>query len=587
MEEGISMRSVIFQKCWILLLTVVLLSFVKMPSALAAENHDDLFIFIGDALMDTKDADWQSVADSMKHFEHKWHSIKKSDSAFAKKVDQQLTTVSSILKEQDQLAVNQALSDLSKAVQEYDTEQNPVNNEKEKENVKQLFPMVENIRKTVETGNFTKANEEYKAFLSKWNSNELIVRNESVVSYGEIEKQSAFLRIAITQDPPNQQKALLALNDLKTAISNFLSGNVQKGSTDTYKLNDGLHLLNSAEKKIQSQEFNEAISDLNEFLTIWPMIEGDVRTKDNQLYNDIEMKLPLTISIISSKVVDTNKAESMMNDLIDRIGLVMENSYSAWDAALILLREGLEALLIIATLVAFLKTTNQANKQKWIWGGVAAGVVASGIIAVIINIIFSKITAASSREYIEGITGIVAVLMMLTVGAWLHNKTNIRNWNQYLDRQMKQAIATGSLFSFSLISFLSIFREGAETIIFYAGMAPEMSMSQLLLGIVSALLLLIIIGYIIIRYSVKIPIRLFFIIATLLIYFFAFKILGVSIHALQISNVIPTNPIKSFVFIQSIGIYPTVETIIPQAVLLVFIIVAVIWVKKHNRVKVM
>ncbi|MGE8080624.1 FTR1 family iron permease [Peribacillus loiseleuriae] len=581
------MRSVTFQKCWILLF-IVLLSFVKTPSILAAENHDELFISIGDALMDTKDAKWESVLDSMKQFEQEWNSIKKLDSLFAEKVDTQLTTVNSTLKHKDQLAVNQALSDLSKAVQEYDTEQNPVNNEKKKEKVKQLFPMVENIRKTVETGDFTKANEEYKAFLSEWNSHELIVRNESIVSYGEIEKQSAFLRIAITQDPPNQQKALSALNDLKTAISNFLSGNVQEKSTDTYKLNDGLHLLNSAEKKIQSQEFNGAISDLNEFLTIWPMIEGEVRTKNNQLYNDIEMNVPLIISIISSKEIDTNKAESIMNDLINRIGLVMENtSYSAWDAALILLREGLEALLIIATLVAFLKTTNQANKQKWVWGGVAAGVFASGIIAVIINLIFSKITAASSREYIEGITGIVAVLMMLTVGAWLHNKTNIRNWNQYLDRQMKQAIATGSLFSFSLISFLSIFREGAETIIFYAGMAPEMSMSQLLLGIVSALLLLIVIGYIIIRYSVKIPIRLFFIIATLLIYFFAFKILGVSIHALQIANVIPTNPIKSFVFIQSIGIYPTFETIIPQAVLLVFIIVAAIWVKKHNRVKVM
>ena len=70
--------------------------------------------------------------------------------------------------------------------------------------------------------------------------------------------------------------------------------------------------------------------------------------------------------------------------------------------------------------------------------------------------------------------GIVAVVMMLTVGAWLHSKSNIHSWNRYIGDQMNQAIATGKLVSFALISFFSIFREGAETIIFYSGMAPYM-----------------------------------------------------------------------------------------------------------------
>lgn len=97
--------------------------------------------------------------------------------------------------------------------------------------------------------------------------------------------------------------------------------------------------------------------------------------------------------------------------------------------------------------------------------------------------IFSKITAAESREYIEGIIGIVAVLMMLTVGAWLHKKTNIAHWNQYIRDNIGKALAKGSLLSMAMLSFLSIFREGAETIIFYAGMAPSMDFSQLIIGI--------------------------------------------------------------------------------------------------------
>lgn len=580
------MHSAIFKKGWIFLLMLLLL-YINIPSAKAEENHDNLFIYIGDALVQTKEANWDSIKENIDQFKKEWQSFKKSDSEYVQKVDTKLAEVQAVLKKEkiDPQEMNQALSDLSKAVQQYDTEQNPVNNEKNNEKIKPLIPMVEDIKKAVESNDFDKANLLYKSFLSSWNSNELIVRNSSIVSYGEIEKQSAFLRIAITQEPPSKQKAMTALNDLKKALNDFLSGNVQTKSVDSYTLSDGLDLLNKAGKNISDKNFSEAISNLNEFLTIWPMIEGEVQTRDSKLYSDLETKVPTIISIINSKKLDSKKAETMIQDLINRVNVIAsQTNYSAWDATLILLREGLEALLIVATLIAFLKKTNQAGKQKWIWIGVAFGLLASGILAIIINILFSKMTAASSREYIEGITGIIAVLMMLTVGAWLHKKSNIKNWNQYIQRQMKEAIATGSLFSFSVISFLSIFREGAETIIFYAGMAPSMSTSQLFIGIGVALAILIVIGFVIIHYSVKIPIRLFFTVATILIYFFAFKILGVSIHALQVSNAIPTSSFQPSLFIQGIGLYPTWETTIPQILLILFIILAAMWVRHNSKV---
>ena len=135
----------------------------------------------------------------------------------------------------------------------------------------------------------------------------------------------------------------------------------------------------------------------------------------------------------------------------------------------------MEAILIVATLLSYLKEVNQGDKQKWIWVGVIAGLAASVGLSFIIRFVFSQVTAASSREYLEGVIGILAVVMMITVGAWLHNKSNIHSWNRYMGDQMNQAIATGKLVSFALISFFSIFREGAETIIFYSGMAPYMS----------------------------------------------------------------------------------------------------------------
>ena len=96
-----------------------------------------------------------------------------------------------------------------------------------------------------------------------------------------------------------------------------------------------------------------------------------------------------------------------------------------------------------------------------------------------------------------------------------------------------------------------------------------MELKQLLSGIFLAFLILVVIGFIMLRYSVKLPMTLFFKVATILIYALAFKILGVSIHSLQVSQVIQTNTISSFPFAETIGLYPTMETLVPQAVLII------------------
>jgi len=122
-------------------------------------------------------------------------------------------------------------------------------------------------------------------------------------------------------------------------------------------------------------------------------------------------------------------------------------------------------------------------------------------------------------------------------------------------------------------------------IIFYAGVAPYMELKQLLSVIFLAFLILVVIGFIMLRYSVKLPMTLFFKVATILIYALAFKILGVSIHSLQVSQVLPTNTISSFPFVETIGLYPTMETLVPQGVLLLLIALATIWVKKSNSLR--
>jgi high-affinity iron transporter len=569
----------------LILLTVLFILFQTFQPVSAEENHDELFVLIGDSLMKAEDGELAVVSSNMEQFAADWKGIKKADSKQAKKVDQELKEVQSLLAngnvENETLA--KSLSSLSSAVVLYDKEQNPQDKQKAKEQVKQLLPLISIMESSIENGETAKLKVQYQKILNQWTASEKLVHDESIATYGNIEKYMALIRIAITQEPADLEKAKENLEQLTKEVDNFLAGKASKQLEGDASLTDIATLLDKAEKQISQKDYKGASSQLNETLSIWPMVEGDVQTRDSGLYSDIETEIPTAISLLNSENVKAQKASDMIKEISDRLApLLSKTNYTLWDAALILLREGLEGLLVVATLIAFLKKMGQSSKQKWIWSGVIAGILASAVLAIIINIVFSQIVAASSREYIEGLTGVVAVVMMLTVGAWLHNKSSIGNWNKYINQQMHQAIAKGSLLSFSFISFLSVFREGAETIIFYTGITPYISLMQLISGVLLAIVILVIVGFVIIKYSVKIPIRLFFKTATILIYFLAFKILGISIHALQISNVIPTSTVEGFPFVDWIGLYPTWETTLSQVLLLIVIMFIVFFMKKRE-----
>ncbi|UQD52179.1 hypothetical protein C0971_09225 [Bacillus methanolicus] len=557
-----------------------------LNKAWAAENLDDLYIEIGDAIMKTKEADWDSVQANLDKFTKQWNEVKDADSKKAAVVDKKLNLVKNALmqSEKDAAAVGESLTALSKALALYQKEQNPADPKKEKEKLNQLFPFIDELEKMIQNDQLEEAKTKYHQLLSAWTANEVIVRTQSVFSYGEIETQLSLLRISLSQNPPDSEKALKSLEDLRTSVDNFMSGkSVKKSAGTDYTLGDVTGLLEKSVQEIKDNNLSKASEYLNKILIIWPVVEGEVRIKDYSLYNRMENEIPAAISLLESDNKDVEKAQAIITELSKRLHLLSsKTSYTYMDALLILLREGFEALLIIAGLLAFLKKTNHADKQAWIWGGVLCGIIASAILAVVMNVFFSKITAAESREYIEGIIGIVAVLMMLTVGAWLHKKTNIAHWNQYIRDNIGKALAKGSLLSMAMLSFLSIFREGAETIIFYAGMAPSMDFSQLIIGIGIAFLILVVLGIVIIRYSAAIPIRPFFMFATILIYILSFKMLGISIHALQVANILPTHSLTNVPYVELIGLYPTLETLLPQILLIILIIGTTTYLNKAS-----
>jgi high-affinity iron transporter len=579
----------------ILMIPIIVLCnlFTNVSISAAAQDQssmDDLYIEIGDALMNAKDKKWDLVSENISSFRDSWKEINQADNNNAKDVTKQLQTVTKALSNPDKKPsqIRGTLSALSNALATYDKEINPVDHGQDKEKVKQLLPLIDDVEAAVKSNNWEQAKEAYQQLLAKWNENEVSVRNQSVSAYGQIETQLAFIRIGLSQEPPDKQKTLTGIHDLQTAISDFLSGNTAKQSSDeSYTLDDVVQLLDQSAQAMADKDTNKATEHLNQILLIWPVVEGKVRTSDPKLYNEMERDVPKAISLLQSKNSNLSKASAIVTNLSDRLKVIADKTaYTFVDAMLILLREGLEAILIIAGLLAFLKRTNNNQKQVWVWTGAAAGIVTSALLAVGINLFLSNIAAGTSREYLEGIIGLIAVVMMLTVGSWMHKKSNINHWNHYIKRNLGKALAKGSLVSMAVLSFLSIFREGAETIIFYAGMAPSMEVGQLVLGIGIAFVLLIILGFIIIRYSAKVPLRPFFIGATILIYVLAFKMIGASVHALQVANTLPVHYVQHLPLVAFIGFYPTVETIVLQAVLLFIILVTNYYIKRSANLKV-
>ena len=423
--------------------------------------------------------------------------------------------------------------------------------------------------KAISSKDIEQVREAYKKMNSTWTINESVVRDNSTAHYGQVETAISFLRSSIETEPTDYDAIQSSFNDLKTAIDNFVTGKEVATSSSNLNLKDGISLLKKALEEFKAGNPTAGTAAMKEFITIWPTVEGSVSTTNPSLYTRVESESPV-IMVKGSEKEYQEKLEKLIADLsqIDTTA-----SYNAFDAMLILLREGVEALLIVMALVTTLKAAKMRKGLKWVYGGALTGIVASLVIAFILQIAFPAVTSGANREIIEGAVGIFAVVMMIVIGIWLHSKSSVKKWNDFMDSQMKTVTKTGSFISMFALSFLAVFREGAETILFYVGILPKISRFEFILGISLALLVLLIIAFLMNKASqLFLPHKVFFIL-TWMIYALAFKMLGVSVHALQLTNMAPNHLLSSFPTIDLLGIYPSWEGLGSQLVFLIIVLV--------------
>ena len=254
-----------------------------------------------------------------------------------------------------------------------------------------------------------------------------------------------------------------------------------------------------------------------------------------------------------------------------------------WQSFLIIFREGLEAILVIGAIVAFLLKTGHRERLKSIWIGVGAALVASAITAVILKTLLSAMPA--TREVIEGVTMLIAVAVLFSVSYWLISKVEAAKWQQFIREKVSIALDHGGGRALAFVAFLAVYREGAETALFYQALFNEGTrvLLPITLGMLAGAVILAVIFTMFYRFGVRIPLRQLFGATSVLLYYMAFVFMGKGMRELQEGNVLSITIIPGFPHVDLLGLYPTVETLLAQLVLVVLFLIALVktfWPKR-------
>lgn len=453
------------------------------------------------------------------------------------------------------------------------------------ENMSKAEQQVDQALLLAKQGNLDEAKQIYEKFNDTWLSIEDSIKSDSGQAYSDIESNMGQVQYAFIQN--KQQDVSTALQNLKSVNEKYIQG--QYSQSDSFKkqnitLSDFIVMLQQTKDAVQKSDQQSSLSNITKVRESWLSIEGTVVSQSATIYSDSERDMVTVNAMISAgKYQDANQLLDKMIGYLTP--LASKTSYTLWDAAMIPIREGLEALLVVAALLAVVKKSGEKKGKVWIWGGVSAGLILSAILAVIVKFVFTSGAFGQNNFLISGWTGIIAAAMLLYMSYWLHSKSNIAEWNQYIHNKSQSALNTGRIISLGFLSFLAVFREGTETVLFIIGMVNQISTNQLIIGVLVGLGILAVIAYLMLVIGVKLPMRPFFLVSSLIVFYMCFKFTGLGIHSFQLAGTLPSTTAPHLPSIDFLGFYPSWQSALPQIALLLFALGALLWsrIKQPNQ----
>jgi high-affinity iron transporter len=356
---------------------------------------------------------------------------------------------------------------------------------------------------------------------------------------------------------------LTARTHLREAVDSYRKGNKTEAyqkSVDAYL--DGFELAEPALFAKDASLGRELEAQFTEF-------RGAIRSgaeigRINDLYGRLDQRLAEVQDLLGS---DDSGA----------------GSYTLFNAALIIVREGVEAALVVAAIIAVLKATGALAAIRYVHLGWILAVL-SGILTWILAQTVLTVSGAH-REVIEALTALLAALVLFSVSYWLISKAEAKKWQRYIQHRVQEALTTGRVAALVGVSFLAVYREAFETVLFYQALWLQNPTTQnfVVWGFLVGVALLAVIVWIIFKLGMKIPLRLFFGASSALLYLLALVFAGEGIRNLQATGWFSETPLSHGPYLPTLGIYPTVETLITQGIMVLAMVGALLWLARESR----
>jgi high-affinity iron transporter len=450
------------------------------------------------------------------------------------------------------------------------------------ENVSAADTYISQALVAAEHDNLPAAKQVYQKFHDRWLVIEDTVKDDSAQAYTDIESNMGQVEYAFITG--KQQNIVNALKGLQSVDHKYTEGKFANGTfkKQNITLSNFIAMLGQTKEKVTAHDQKSALSEIAAVRQSWLSVEGTVVAQSDSVYNDSERDMVTVNAMISAG--NYQGADDLLSKMIEYLTpLASKTGYTMWDAAMIPIREGLEALLVVAALLTYVKRSNETKGKRWIWLGSSVGLALSAALAIIVKFVFSSGAFGQNNFLISGWTGVFAAAMLLYMSYWLHSKSNIAEWNKYIRSKSQTALDTGRMVSLGVLAFLAIFREGTETVLFIIGMADQISFQSLILGILIGFAVLAVIAYLMLFVGVKLPIRPFFLVSSLIVFYLCLKFAGLGIHSLQLGGMIPSTTSPGLPSIDFLGFFPTWQSAIPQFAIILFAIVVFVFQKVSIR----
>lgn len=325
--------------------------------------------------------------------------------------------------------------------------------------------------------------------------------------------------------------------------------------------------------------------------TVMSAISGD---RVSQVENQFKVVRQAMLEGADSSTVTSNAQQ--LKDMLTQDAATLDSGAAAGvnpvkafftgsfgQAFIILLREGLEAILVVAAVIAYLVRAGMKDRVKFIYAGILLGLIGSGVVAVLFALLYNS--ADAHQEVLEGVVALIAMAMLLFTSNWMLSKSSVSSWNAYIKDRTEASISSGGFWALASLSFLAVFREGAETVMFYEAlftMDPSGSAS-IWQGFAAGAVCLVVI-FLIIRFtSVKIPLRPFFAITSFIMAVLVIIFAGGGVHALVEGDVVPASYLPGWPTYDYLGLYPYKQTLVAQAVMAAVVVLFVVSTVRRRR----